>query len=233
MSESTVLPQQHAVSAASRRMLNERWQALNGQLQAEDVKLLAISKYAPDEAVQTLIDVGQRCFGESRPQALRDRALRWPACQWHMIGPLQKNKAKYVARHAAMWHSCCDLHTAAAVVAHLHGRSLPVLIQVNIAANPEQQGVTPAALPLFMATLSKFEGLEVAGLMAMAPQAGDVCGAFERMRHLRDEMFGGSVGLLSMGMSQDYRAAVAAGTDIVRLGSILFAELDIRNNRNH
>ncbi len=214
------------------QQLCRRWQQLHDELDADGVSMLAISKYAPDSAVQALIDQGQRCFGESRPQALRDRALRWPDCQWHMIGPLQKNKAKYVARHAAMWHSCEDIDTAAAVARHLDGRMLPVLIQVNIAANPAQHGVNPAALQTFAAELNAIDGLELRGLMAMAPLDGDVGEAFTAMRDLRDELFGGSVGLLSMGMSHDYRAAVAAGANMVRLGSTLFGDLDIRNNRD-
>ncbi|PIP03547.1 MAG: YggS family pyridoxal phosphate-dependent enzyme, partial [Zetaproteobacteria bacterium CG23_combo_of_CG06-09_8_20_14_all_54_7] len=184
-------------------------------------------------AVQALIDQGQRCFGESRPQQLRDRALCWPDCQWHMIGPLQKNKAKYIARHAAMWHSCDDLDTAVAVSRQLDGRTLPVLIQVNIAGNPDQHGVAPEALPAFAGALSALDGVVLHGLMAMAPQDGNELQAFQSMRNLRDELFGGSVGLLSMGMSNDYRAAVTAGAGMVRLGSILFGDLDIRNNKDN
>lgn len=221
-----------AAEKAALQYLCRRWQQLHDELDADGVTMLAISKYAPDSAVQVLIDQGQRCFGESRPQALRDRALRWPDCQWHMIGPLQKNKARYVARHAAMWHSCEDIDTAVAVGRYLDGRRLPVLIQVNIAGNPAQHGVNPAALQAFAAELTSIDGLELQGLMAMAPLDRDAGKAFEAMRALRDELFGGSVGLLSMGMSHDYRAAVAAGADMVRLGSTLFGDLDIRNNRD-
>jgi len=219
--------------AESLQALCRRWQRLQDELSADGVTMLAISKYAPDTAVQTLIDQGQRCFGESRPQQLRDRALRWPDCQWHMIGPLQKNKAKYIARHAAMWHSCDDLDTAYAVSRQLDGRSLPVLIQVNIAGNPDQHGVMPAALPAFAGALSALDGLVLQGLMAMAPQDGSELQAFQNMRNLRDQLFDGSVGLLSMGMSNDYRAAVIAGAGMVRLGSILFGDLDIRNNKDN
>lgn len=199
-----------------------RWRRLSAELETVDVQLLAVSKYAPDEAVEALIEAGQRQFGESRPQALRDRAGRWPQCQWHMIGPLQKNKAKYVGRYAAMWHSCESLDLARAVAGQVQGRRLPVLMQVNVAGNPAQHGVRPEDAASFAEALSGMDGLELQGLMGMAPVAGDVRQAFRRLRSLRDELFGGSVAELCMGMSGDYRIAVEEGATIVRLGSILF-----------
>ena len=113
-----------------------RWQSISDELRTKQVQLLAVSKYAPEQAVEALVQAGQQCFGESRPQALRDRAGRWPDRDWHMIGPLQKNKAKYIGRHASMWHSCENLETARAVAGHVSGPALPVLIQVNISNNP-------------------------------------------------------------------------------------------------
>ena len=206
--------------------LLERWRQLCDELRAADVKLLAVSKYAPDEAVAALVAAGQRQFGESRPQALRDRAGLWPECDWHMIGPLQKNKAKYISRHAAMWHSCENIDLARAVAGHLQGRTLPVLLQMNIAENPEQHGVSLEDAAAFAEELSAIDGLELKGLMGMAPRAGDVRLAFRRLRCLRDELFGGSVAELCMGMSGDYRIAVEEGATIVRLGSVLFDEPD-------
>ncbi len=202
--------------------LTQRWQTIASELDASDVQLLAVSKYAPDEAVEILIEAGQVHFGESRAQNLRDRALRWPDCHWHMIGPLQKNKAKYIGRFAAMWHSCDDIDTARAVASHVKGRLLPVLIQVNIADNPEQRGIHPDLLTSFAAELSQVEGLQLAGLMGMAPKGGDLRGSFRSLRNLRDQVFNGSFGILCMGMSNDYRIAVQEGSTMVRLGSTLF-----------
>jgi len=116
----------------NRGKLLQRWQALRSELDPGHVRLLAVSKYAPDESVHCLVDVGQMDFGESRPQNLRDRAERFPDVNWHMIGPLQKNKAKYIGRYAFMWHSVEDIETAKAVAAHVHGRKLPVMLQVNV-----------------------------------------------------------------------------------------------------
>jgi len=195
------------------------------------ITLLAVSKYAPDEAVQLLMDAGQIQFGESRPQGLRDRAERWPDCAWHMIGPVQKNKAKYVGRYAAMWHSCENMDTAKRVAKHVTERTLPVLIQVNVAHAPGQHGVSPEAVPAFAEALSCVNGLQLAGLMCMAPRDGDVRQAFRIVRNLRDELFGGSLSELCMGMSGDYQIAVQEGATMVRLGSILFGDWDVRNKR--
>jgi len=213
--------------------LMQRYQQLSDETVQAGVSMLAVSKYAPDEAVQVLIDAGQRQFGESRPQNLRDRANRWPDCAWHMIGPVQKNKAKYIGRHAAMWHSCEDIETALAVARHVQGRRLPVLIQVNLANAPGQHGIRPDAVAALAAAIGQMEALQWAGLMCMAPKEGDARSAFQRLRNLRDEVFDGSLsgvsgGALCMGMSADYRIAMQEGTNMVRLGSILFGDWDVR-----
>ncbi len=200
--------------------LTTRWQSIKDELGS--VKLLTVSKYAPDELVQVLVDAGETEFGESKPQSLRDRARQWPDCHWHMIGPLQKNKAKYIGRYATMWHSCDDISTAEAVARYTGDRELPVLIQVNIAEDMQQRGVSPDAVGVFADALSQVDGLKIAGLMGMGPRGDGVRSAFQQLRRLRDTLFGGSFGELCMGMSGDYRIAVEEGATIVRLGSALF-----------
>lgn len=204
--------------------LISRWRNLRQELSAAGVTLLAVSKYAPDSAVSWLVDAGQEEFAESRPQALRRRAQLWPACRWHMIGPLQKNKAKYIARHAAMWHSAEDVETALQVARHVTGRVLPVLLQVNLSGDTRRHGVAPGQAGHLLDVLAAIPQFEVVGLMGMAPREGDPRPAFQRLRRLRDELFGVSLGHLCMGMSGDYRLAMEEGATMVRLGSILFAE---------
>jgi len=221
--------------------LLQRYQQLGEEAKRAGAGLLAVSKYAPDEAVQILIDAGHRQFGESRPQQLRDRAARWPDCEWHMIGPMQKNKAKYIGRHAAMWHSCENLDTAQAVAKYVNERELPVLMQVNIARAPGQHGVGLAEAAAFAQALSGIDALRLAGLMCMAPKGGDVRQAFRTARGLRDDIFGGSLSQwetgetgsveLCMGMSGDYRIALQEGSTMLRLGSALFGDWDVRNKR--
>lgn len=211
-----------------------RWGSLKRELDAKGVRLLAVSKYAPDSAVAALVAAGQQDFAESRPQNLRDRARAFPSAHWHMIGPLQKNKAKYVARHAVMWHSVEDVETAAAVARHLEGRVLPVLLQVNVIGLEQQHGVSPQALPELYDEVSAIPGLKVVGLMCMAPRDEDAHACFAALRHLRDALVNGSLRSppnrtdaggrfeLCMGMSEDYRIAVEEGATMVRLGTLLF-----------
>ncbi|MDQ6966749.1 MAG: YggS family pyridoxal phosphate-dependent enzyme [Mariprofundaceae bacterium] len=203
-----------------------RWQALSEEMNAAGVRLLAVSKYAQEEDVAALVSAGQLDFAESRPQQLRDRALRYPMALWHMIGPLQKNKAKYVARYAAMWHSVEDIETAGAVDALLEGRRLPVLVQVNVAGNARQHGIAPAELPGLLAGIAGLSHLQFTGLMCMAPRDGDIRACFATLRGLRDALGNGSLPdaklSLCMGMSSDYRMAIEQGANIVRIGSGLF-----------
>jgi len=220
------------------QLLVERWNQLRGKLDAADVRMLVVSKYAPDAAVKALIDAGQRHFAEARGQQLRDRSLQWPVCEWHMIGPTQKNKAKYIARHAAVWHSCEDIEVASRVARLVQEqgdeRELPVLIQVNIAGNPEQHGVDPEKAGELADALERMDGLRLTGLMGMAPQLCEgqeqpVRDAFRQLRTLRDDLFGGSFGELCMGMSNDYHIAVEEGATIVRLGTTVFGDLQMRS----
>ncbi len=201
--------------------LLKNWQKLCAEL-PESVRLLAVSKYAPDEAVEALVRAGQVDFAESRPQNLRDRSARWPDCRWHMIGPLQKNKAKYVGRYADMWHSLEDIETAEAVAKHVEGRRLPVLIQVNIDGVAGQHGIEAEKLPGLLGEIGLIPQLEPVGLMCMAAAGGDARRSFARLRDLRDRLADGSLRELCMGMSGDYRIAVEEGATMVRLGSALF-----------
>jgi len=217
--------------------LIERWQCFCRELHARNVQLLAVSKYAKEEDVQQLINAGQLDFAESRPQQLRDRAQSYPTVRWHMIGPLQKNKAKYIARYAAMWHSVENIQVAQAVAKHVSGRRLPVLLQVNISGLAHQHGVSPQALPELADAVNGIPELELVGLMCMAAKGNDAAKTFAHLRSLRDVLMNGSICnaddgnggtqkklKLCMGMSHDYRIALLEGADMVRIGSGLFGE---------
>jgi len=220
---------------AGRTELLDRWRLLRRELDVRGVQLLAVSKYAADADVDILIDAGQQDFAESRPQQLRDRAQNYPNVRWHMIGSLQKNKAKYIARYAAMWHSVEDIKTARAVAGYVVDRRLPVLIQVNVSGLTHRHGVQPEALCELFDAVQNMPQLQMVGLMCMAAPGSRGEDAFNKLRGLREALMSGSLcnsqGLqkkypqtlkLCMGMSGDYRAALIAGTDMVRIGSGLF-----------
>ncbi len=214
----------------ARLALLDRWCQLSDEVRQHGARLLAVSKYAPDEAVDILVEAGCTDFAESRPQRLRDRSRRWPQCAWHMIGPLQRNKAKYVGRHASMWHSLEDIETARAVARHVQGRVLPVLIQVNLSGDPQRHGVDPGGLPRLYEELGDLPELQPVGLMTMAPLNMKARDVFARLRRLRDGLFDGSLAELSMGMSHDFRDALEEGATMVRIGSLLFGDWDIRTS---
>ncbi len=201
----------------------ENWQHIKSNL-SPDIKLIAVSKYTTDENVATLMQAGHMDFGEARPQNLRDRSTLFPDVNWHMIGPLQKNKAKYVARFATMWHSVCELETAQAVASHLTQRTLPILVQVNISAEPQKQGILPEQLPLFLEKLSPIKELRVIGLMGMAAKGADSQPAFSLLRQCRDDISSQypEVKELCMGMSNDWRIAIKEGATMIRVGSEIF-----------
>lgn len=194
---------------------------LRNSLFQQGVRLIAVSKYSSDREVEQMIADGQLDFGESRPQQLRDRAQQWPQCHWHMLGPLQKNKAKYIAAYAHTWHSLCDLALAAEVAKQVRNRRLPVLIQLNISAEAQKQGVTPDELEPFYAQLCQFKQLHVVGLMGMAAKGSDPRSSFQLLSQCRSKL---STVLpeLSMGMSSDWKIAIEEGATMVRLGRALF-----------
>jgi len=214
------------------KQLVQTWADICSALAPSHTRLLAVSKYTSDEAVQTLLEAGQHDFAESRPQNLRDRAIKFPDAQWHFIGPLQKNKAKYIAQHTCMWHSLCDFETAQAVAKHLGQRTLPVLIQVNISGESQKQGVQPETLLELYTSVSAIKQLKIIGLMGMAGKGVDPTPAFQLLRKLRDDLQQkhGRISELCMGMSGDWEIAVQEGASMVRLGSTLFESTEAHQN---
>jgi len=209
-----------------------RYHALHDAAAHYQAALICVSKYAPDDAVAALIDAGARDFGESRPQQLRDRAVRWPHCRWHMIGPLQRNKAKYIARYAASWVSVESLACAEAVARRREEQSapLPVMIQLNCSGLAQHHGVTAEGCSAFYRQLCRLSQLQVVGLMAMVPKGLPAASCVEMLARLNESLAAPSMRHLCVGMSHDYQQALAAGSTMIRVGSALFGSLDIRDN---
>ncbi|MBF0282278.1 MAG: YggS family pyridoxal phosphate-dependent enzyme [Zetaproteobacteria bacterium] len=214
-------------------MFFDYWQSLQQQCADHGAKLIAVSKYTDTASIEQVASFGQRDFAESRPQQLRDRALAYPNLRWHMIGHLQKNKAKYIGQYAAMWHSLVDLETAIAVNKSVPlGQILPVLIQVDISGEAQKQGVDGSDVAALYAALQReCPALIVVGLMGMAADADveSVRASFRTLRQLRNHwidqgLFQPVCHELSMGMSGDYQIAMEEGATMVRIGSILFRD---------
>lgn len=200
-----------------------------------EIRIVAVTKGHPVEAVRAALDAGLLDIGENRVQeALRKQdELADSPVRWHLIGHLQTNKAKHVPGRFAMVHSV-DSERVAEALAHqmerrAPGEVLPVLLQVNVAGEEQKSGCDPEVANEVAGAICAHESLELRGLMTMAPFTADESiqrGVFAAMRELRERLArsGFSVPELSMGMSGDYRAAVAEGATILRLGTVLFGE---------
>lgn len=210
-------------------LINEKnYRDFRAKLEPKQVRLIAVSKYSSDEQVEAMSRLGQKDFGESRPQLLRDRALAFPDLNWHMIGPLQKNKAKYIGRHADIWHSLSDIDVAKAVAKYVENRQLPVLIQLNISGESQKSGVPLAQLNEFVDQVRQIPELKLIGLMGMASKEGDIRSQFAALRRLRDAQEDEKIRELCMGMSGDWKVAVEEGATMVRIGRALFQSGDYK-----
>lgn len=195
----------------------------------DDVTLVAVSKQQPAAAVRLALEGGQRVFGESYVQEWLEKAdAIGGGPEWHFIGRLQRNKARFVAPAAALVHGLDSARTAEALGRHAVavGRELPVLAQVNVAGEATKAGVAPDELAAFLDALSGIRGLAVRGLMTIPPPAGPGAArrCFAALRALRDACATPArpLPILSMGMSDDFEAAIAEGATHVRIGTALF-----------
>jgi pyridoxal phosphate enzyme (YggS family) len=218
------------------RLTEVRARIESASVPGTSVKLVAVSKRHPPEAIREAYAAGQRAFGENYVQELTAKAealADLPDIEWHLVGHLQANKAKAAARVAHVVHTVDSAalarelgRRAAARLAEGNGAMpLPVLIEVNIGGEAQKAGASPGEIEEVMAAIGEQRALSLRGLMTMPP-LGDVDGArkiFETLALLRN-LHGGAAVLpeLSMGMSSDFEAAVASGATIVRVGTAIF-----------
>lgn len=196
-----------------------------------EVTLVAVSKLQPEALIRAAYNCGQRDFGENYVQELvskREALADLPEIRWHLIGHLQRNKAKYVAPFVHVAHTVDDLDLGAELGrrARAAGRVLDALVQVNVGGESQKSGCAPGDLAALLRGLAGVDGLRVRGLMTVPPHTDDPAGAeafFDALRALRDA-HGGAEALptLSMGMTHDLEVAVAAGATVVRVGTAIF-----------
>ena len=224
-----------------------------------DVVLVAVTKSAEPEDIRRLMELGHEDFGENRVQQLSQRAAmadEWlervrvlpetegehgggalkpgQLVRWHMIGHLQRNKARKVVDLVRLVQSVDSLRLAEELQALLRksDRRLDVLLQVNISGEDSKHGCLTPAVPAMVEQIESMYSLRLRGLMTMAPFSDnpeDARPHFRRCRELFEEIRGdgagdGAFNLLSMGMSGDYEVAIEEGANIVRVGSALFRE---------
>jgi hypothetical protein len=233
-----------------------------------DVLLVAVTKFAEPDQIRELLGFGHRDFGENKIQSLVQRAaiveeyldrhrvlshtkaassVLGPgsgdvpdAVRWHMVGHLQRNKARKAVDCCRLIHTVDSLRLAEELQAIGLKRDMPidVLVQVNCSGEPQKYGCAPAAAPHLAEQIDTMVFVRVRGLMTMAAETDDpnqdARPAFERCRELFEELSRTGIGdkrfnLLSMGMSGDYEAAIEEGANIVRVGSAIFGTAQIED----
>ena len=201
----------------------------------DSVRLLPVSKTKPEATLRLAYAAGCRMLGENKPQ---EAYRKWEAMagladlRWSLIGHLQSNKAKLVARFASEFQALDNLRVAEALERRLQaeGRALDVFVQVNTSGEASKFGLAPDAVAAFLRELPAFPALRVRGLMTLAlfsAEADRVRECFVLLRDLRDRLrqeAPAGVGLdeLSMGMSGDYEIAIEEGATVVRVGQAIF-----------
>ncbi|MBO9664671.1 YggS family pyridoxal phosphate-dependent enzyme [Dokdonella sp.] len=204
--------------------------------QGRDVRLLAVSKTQPAAAIRAQYRLGQRAFGENyvqeaiaKQRELAALDIGAEAIEWHLIGPLQSNKAREAARHFDWLQSLDREKLIEPLSRHRAGAPTPlnVLIQVNVDDEASKSGCAPEVVADLARRVAQAEHLRLRGLMAIPEPVPDVDRrrtAFRRMRALFDALRAEHAGVdtLSMGMSDDFELAIAEGATMVRIGSALF-----------
>lgn len=191
------------------------------------VRLLAASKFQPDDAVREAYAAGHRDFGENYAQALRDRAEALgdlPELRLHAIGPLQTNKVKYVARAATAFHALDRVEVAAELSRRRDGLPIDVFLEVNIGGEESKHGVAPADVGALLAAVRLLPSLTVVGLMAMPPMPDNFVPEMSRpyFRALRELAALHGLPELSMGTTEDFEVAIEEGATVVRVGRLIF-----------
>jgi len=208
--------------------------ALRSGREPSSVRLVAVTKTVPADRIRAAIEAGLDLVGENRVQEAEAKRPAAPGATWHLVGPLQSNKARRAVETFDAIETVDSVDLArrlARLAAELRpGRPLPVLLQVNVDADPAKAGFRPEALESELAAILAVDGLRVDGLMTVGRLAAEPEAArqtFIALRRLAERLRARQPALgaeLSMGMSDDYEVAIEEGATIVRVGRALFGE---------
>ncbi len=200
----------------------------------DDIQLVAVSKNHSVESINQAVESGQRAFGENRVQELLEKTGKVSQeIEWHMIGHLQSNKAKFAVKHCKLIHSVDSLKLLTKIneAARQLDKVQSILIQTNISGESTKYGFRQDELIGHIPEILDFPYINWIGLMTMAPHSDstdDIRPVFHSLRRLRDQIVNHySVQLeeLSMGMTNDFMIAIEEGSTIVRIGSGIFGKL--------
>jgi pyridoxal phosphate enzyme (YggS family) len=209
------------------------YQSIQATLANQEVTLIAVSKTKPNEDLMELYALGQRAFGENYVQELVDKAASLPKdIEWHFIGHLQSNKVKYIAPFVYLIHGVDSEKLLQEInkQAFKQSRVIDCLLQVHIAEEETKFGFDEAGLIELLESgrLANYPNVNIKGLMGMASFSDDRTQVQKEFKQLKKcfELTQNSIGetctILSMGMSGDYELAIQEGSNMVRIGSLLF-----------
>lgn len=204
----------------------------------DQVRLVAVSKFHPIQAIEEAYAAGQRIFGESKVQEMDEKHAALPSdIEWHFIGHLQTNKVKYIVPYVSMIHAVDSYKLLAEInkQAAKTGRTIPCLLEIHIAQEDSKFGFTFQECRDMLKTgeWQSLSHVAICGVMGMATNTDNeaqVCHEFETLYHFFEELKStyfkttSSFKEISMGMSHDYPLAVRAGSTLVRIGSKIFGE---------
>lgn len=209
----------------------------NARLKAgrtDEVKLMGVTKTVAPELINRSVELGIRLLGENRVQEFLDKHESYDKrAEVHFIGALQSNKVKYIIDKVSMIHSVDSIKLASEIDkrAKAHGLTMDILVEINIGGEETKSGIPPEGLKAFIDEAKELGGIRIRGLMTIPPV--NIEGSSERYFAKMQEMFEGLksetggdsrflVDTLSMGMSGDYETAIKYGSNIVRIGSLLY-----------
>ncbi len=207
---------------------------------ANDVTIVAVTKYTDVQGIQYCLDAGLRQIGENVVQHVLPKIEHFEKMNerifWHFIGHLQSNKVKYILPHVSLIHSLDRLSLAKEIQlqAEKLDREVDCLLQVNVSGEQSKYGVAIEDLQQLAEAVSQYDRIKVKGLMTMAPfteNPEETRSVFAKLRELKEELArqqlpNFDLAHLSMGMSNDYSVAIEEGATLVRLGSVLMEKTD-------
>ena len=199
---------------------------------SDEVKLIAVSKTRSIDEIKEAYNSNQKIFGENRVQEIVDKQSKLPNnIEWHMIGHLQKNKVKYIAKFINLIHSVDRISLAKEIDKHAkkENRKIDCLIQLKISKEESKFGLQIEDFKNFYESLQNYKNLNVIGLMGMASFTDDnelIDKEFKKIKTIYDDMvlIDSRFKVLSIGMSDDYNIAIENGSNMIRVGSKIFGK---------
>ena len=239
------------LSEEEREALRERYWSVRARMEEacrrcgrcpEDVTLIAVSKTKPVSMIEELAALGQKDFGENHVQEIVEKQAEFPDVSYHMIGHLQRNKVRKVVGKAVMIHSVDSLRLAEEIsrCAVQKGLTVPVLVEVNVGNEESKYGFTFDEVEEAAARMALLPGIQVRGLMCVAPNrenSEENRPLFRKMRELSVDIRGKNTdntekGILSMGMTKDFEIAIEEGATHIRVGTALFGSRNYGNTES-